>query len=487
MWQLLLIACSAPPPAAPPSLEIPLDPMLDRDAVTRVQTSRAWQASSTDPRAQDPASPDWFANDDRGHVLRTEGDRFVLVDREGPGVLLRLWSANPERGGDLVIAIDGQPVLTGPMKGLLGGTAGVPEPFAVVAAGGHTLRLPLAYRERLTVSMSENRGKGVYWIAQGLDWTGPVPPVHEGTLQSLMPEIERVGRGLETDASMAPTDVVEAELAPGGSESLALEGPGAVRQLTVSLQSPEAAMDVWLRASFDGVPSVEVPLGGLMGIGRGTQPYRDHWREATIEPAGTGVAGSPRVWTGTTRFVMPFGAEAALSVENRSASPQAVRLGVVVAPFEIGADTLRFRATHLDARFGTRPYRDLTLATWTGPGVLLADTLTVHNPVEDWWGGGDEKIWADGTLLRGTGTEDYYGFAWCSNEVWHGPFGGQARNDRSAFTTEMCDHSGGVVTASRARVLDVVPFERELRFDLGVRHRKDVEVRYEATVMGYTR
>ena len=38
------------------------------------------------------------------------------------------------------------------------------------------------------------------------------------------------------------------------------------------------------------------------------------------------------------------------------------------------------------------------------------------NPVEAWWGEGDEKVFVDGEKFPshfGTGTEDYYGYAWC--------------------------------------------------------------------------
>ena len=47
----------------------------------------------------------------------------------------------------------------------------------------------------------------------------------------------------------------------------------------------------------------------------------------------------------------------------------------------------------------TRPYSDWNYVTLKGRGVYVGDTLTIMNPVERWWGEGDEKIWVDGEVL----------------------------------------------------------------------------------------
>jgi hypothetical protein len=75
------------------------------------------------------------------------------------------------------------------------------------------------------------------------------------------------------------------------------------------------------------------------------------------------------------------------------------------------------------AEFGvpTRPMIDWNYLTAQGRGVFAGAAFAIDNPVKDWWGEGDEKIYVDGETFPshfGTGTEDYFGYAWC----WPGLF-----------------------------------------------------------------
>ena len=58
--------------------------------------------------------------------------------------------------------------------------------------------------------------------------------------------------------------------------------------------------------------------------------------------------------------------------------------------------------------------------------MYVGDCLTLFNTVYAWRGEGDEKIYVDGESFPshfGTGTEDYYGYAWCRPERFTGhPF-----------------------------------------------------------------
>jgi hypothetical protein len=118
-----------------------------------------------------------------------------------------------------------------------------------------------------------------------------------------------------------------------------------------------------------------------------------------------------------------------------------------------------------------------------GKGVLMGDTLSVVNPVPDWWGEGDEKIYVDGEAFPshfGTGTEDYYGYAWCSPEPFQAPFHSQVRCDGHTK-----GNNWGHTTVSRVRTLDAVPFTSNLRFDMEVWHWAECEVGYAATTYLY--
>lgn len=439
---LVAASCSWWTDPTPP----PTCPDADRRLWLQPTTAVPWQHSSTDPTARDPGTPAWFANDDRGHVLRESDEGFVLLEEDGPGLLTRLWSANPERGGVLTVVADGRTVLEGPMDALL-----AKGPLAGEVGGGFTLRRPIPYDRDLTVRMSENRGKGVYWVAQGL----------RGVRWAFDPQ--------EVDVRVRSFPAPS--LTHHATDRLVLEGPGLVTALEVRFEGPpDRARDLRLTGRFDGTTTVDVPLGGLFGSG--TAPaYQDLWR--SVERRGT-------TWVGRLLVPMPVAQHAELAVDGDGG----VGLAAAFMPGQVDTP-YRFAATHRHAVLPTRPRRDWTLGSWSGGGVLLGETLQVDNPVETWWGGGDEKIRVDGLLHRGTGTEDLFGLAWCNNdEVW-GPFGGQPHNARAAITEKTCDHSGGRAVLSRARFLDALPFRHSLVYELGVRHRDDTRVTYDATLFGY--
>jgi hypothetical protein len=118
----------------------------------------------------------------------------------------------------------------------------------------------------------------------------------------------------------------------------------------------------------------------------------------------------------------------------------------------------------------------------TGQGVYMGDTLCVNNPTTTWWGEGDEKIYFDGQQFPshfGTGTEDYYGYAWGTPEFFESPFHSQPLAEGP--------QSKGHVTNTRVRLLDGIPFTQDFRFDMEVWHWRPVNVAYAATTYWYGR
>ena len=80
----------------------------------------------------------------------------------------------------------------------------------------------------------------------------------------------------------------------------------------------------------------------------------------------------------------------------------------------------------------TRPFRDWTYCDLKGKGVFVGDMLSLINPVRAWWGEGDEKIFVDGETFPswfGTGSEDYYGYAWSDPKPFQHPYHNQTRCD----------------------------------------------------------
>jgi hypothetical protein len=113
----------------------------------------------------------------------------------------------------------------------------------------------------------------------------------------------------------------------------------------------------------------------------------------------------------------------------------------------------------------TRPFRDWNYADLHGAGALVGAAFSIVNPVRAWWGEGDEKIYVDDEAFPstfGTGTEDYFGYAWCSPAKFTHAYHAQPR----------CDGPGnyGLTAVNRWHILDRVPFERRLRFDMELWH-----------------
>ena len=117
------------------------------------------QFSSYDRASTTPDDPEgWFANGDYNQYLRVEErdgrKEHVMMDADGPGAIVRNWSANPK--GTLRLYLDGgeQPAWTIPLPDLLSGKVeGVPEPLAHVRSAGWNcylltadLRLPKLMR-----------------------------------------------------------------------------------------------------------------------------------------------------------------------------------------------------------------------------------------------------------------------------------------------------------------------------------------------------
>lgn len=74
-------------------------------------------------------------------------------------------------------------------------------------------------------------------------------------------------------------------------------------------------------------------------------------------------------------------------------------------------------------------------------------------PDDYWWGEGDEKFFVDGEKFPstfGTGSEDYFGFAWATPDRYDSAFQNQILNEKN---------SNGHISMSRFQIADNVPFQ----------------------------
>jgi hypothetical protein len=129
---------------------------------------------------------------------------------------------------------------------------------------------------------------------------------------------------------------------------------------------------------------------------------------------------------------------------------------------------------------GTGHHRDINFADIGGKGVYAGDAVSVFNTVEAWWGEGDEKIFVDGESFPpsiGTGTEDYYGYAWCRPELFSHPFIAQPSGSGNFHP--------GLTINMRYRVLDAIPFKSSISSNIELWHWLPAVINYALTTYWY--
>lgn len=437
--------------------------------VTRQFSS--YDRNSTDPAVQDEGN--WFANGDRGHVLRAEegawGTEHVLMDAAGPGAVVRFWSANANDGGVVRVYLDGaaEPAIDMPLSAMLGGMV---HPFLPPVSGirskGWNSFLPIPYAKHCKITVSRH---DIYYQINYRTYA-PDTAVETFSMDQVAGLADRLGAvmaGLSSPATLPLPEGVEVvpftiPLGPGQYEenAMAPEQPGAIcgLQMRVKSDDPETALrGCVMEISFDGNPvSVSAPLGDFFGTAPGANPHQSL-------PSGVLQDG-----TLYSRWLMPYQRTITVSLTNRSDIPVTLEGEMhVIRDRPWTDDTMYFHAKWRAVRdLPTRPMIDWNyLETGGGPGRFAGVMLHIANPVPQWWGEGDEKIYVDGEAFPshfGTGTEDYFGYAWCSNEPFTHAYHNQPR----------CDGPGnfGHTCVSRFHIMDDIPWTESFKFDMEMWH-----------------
>ena len=179
-----------------------------------------------------------------------------------------------------------------------------------------------------------------------------------------------------------------------------------------------------------------------------------------------------------------FAKRAVLVVSRAGSGAAELHGSVTVDAAAFDAASMLFHATWRPrAVIPTRPIHDWHIATLEGTGQQVGTLLDVENPPGvGWWGEGDEKIFVDGESfpsLFGTGTEDYFGYAWSTRETFAHAYHAQTRTAVDGFS--------GLFSMNRFLVLDPVPFEQSLRFNLEIWHWSDTSIAVDALLYWYAR
>lgn len=511
-----VLACAAtllgalPAFAAPATVTLPalLEEMADRDVVASLPAPAFTlkQSSSHDPRKTDPANADgWHSNNDHDNAIRTEvnegRNEWVIMDDKGPGAVTRYWTPLAEDRNNQIIRFyfDGSPTpaITAKLNDLFRGCGFVAPPFAFVAFNEHDLNcqidkprtgavgmagdlyLPIPYSKGCKITLdsvpfyyvinfrSYEAGTAVKTFTME-DFAAAKPLLQASATTLLDGHIATAATRHDKLPLLAAGEERSFDLPPG---------PAAIRELRVAIlpeQAPAALRSLVVQASFDGEATVWCPLSELFGAGVRLQPVRDWWRSV-------GADGQL-----SARWVMPYAKSAHLAIRNVGDHALAVSLSATPGKWAWDNRSMLFHANwHGQLAIPTQPRSDWNYLEAHGQGRYVGDTLTVYSPAKDWYGEGDERIYQDGAALPefiGTGTEDYYGYAWGMADFFSSPF-------ISMPQREVADHNNwlGYTTTSRVRPLDSIPFTSGLKHDMEIWHWATTKVDYAVGTFWYAR
>ncbi|WP_353620860.1 glycoside hydrolase family 172 protein [Rhodopirellula sp. JC639] len=491
------------------TIESLLREMSDRDAVARFPEVdfRLKQASSYNRASKTPDDPKgWFNNIDRNtsdkhhnfvRIEQNDGRKeWVVMEDKGPGAITRFWvpwrnQLQPGTNITIRFYFDGssQPAIEGNMFDLFQGKGLIPFPLAHESLRSAVSFFPIPYAKGCKVTMSDHPFFFQFTYRKYAEGTKvktftmqdfqAADPLIDQTCKSLLnPDAETQDKASKSDGKDSLSK--SAELRSGEEVALPLpQGVAAIRNLMVKLadySDPEVTRTVVLKITADGKDTVWCPIGDFFGSGIGLNPFQGWYRTVTADGGMT------------SRWVMPYRENATVSIINLGDSPVDVDLSVAVDDWQWDDRSLYFHAGWRGQYpVPTRPYSDWNYITAKGRGVYVGDTLTIMNPVERWWGEGDEKIFVDGEAfpsIFGTGTEDYYAYSWGgrSTDFYEHPFHAQTfshkynKLNRKPKIDEK--NTLGFSTETRTRALDTMPFAESLKLDMEVWSWTDCEMGY---------
>lgn len=437
----------------------------------------------------------WDANGDGHHVIRQEGNQSVLAEMKGPGCIWRIWSALAQEG-HVRIYLDGssEPAVDLPfIKYFTGDTAPFAYPMLSynldqMGCRGQNLYYPIPYQKSCKIVADEGWGRYYQFVYTTFAEGTEVPTFSAALAAENAAALAKVNEFLTSGQGTDPAGrrpgeeerIGTTSVGPGETSSvLELEGPRAISSIQAKLLSKPADREqemaafrqLAIRITWDGdsQPAVWCPLGDFFG----TAPGENHYRTLATGMTDDGYYAC---------WYMPFEKGARIELVNDGPSPHTVQFQIVHAPLNRAAAELgRFHLKwHRDAQpLPPDRWPDWMLLQTEGRGRFCGVMLHVWNPQGGWWGEGDEKFFVDGEKYPstfGTGSEDYFGYAWCHPGYFQRPFHAQS----------MTQGNRGHQSVLRWHVADNVPFQKSFEGTIEKYYRTEEKgTQYAATVAWY--
>lgn len=518
---ILVVSCFSCQKEQKVTLESLLIEMADRKEITYfpepVYSQK--QFSSYDRRSIHPDSADWFANRDCSSFIRveeTKGRReFVMVDVEGPGAISRIWvtfQSEEIKEGIMRFYFDNEttPRIEGPVAEVIGGTQLTGSPLSYESPAneqeayqhGSNLYLPIPYETHLKITYESPalnfEEVDIYgdlhtvWnpcffyninyrTYSGKTAVSSFSLAQLRNVETLIADVQKkLGEKIDLKGDSNLKDYFE--LAPGEEQTMHFFGDNKVIELLKLEMNNNNMLDqIDIELAFDGQTTVEMKLDEFFGTHKSFIPYKSRYLELTNEQELISA------------WPMPFKNKAELRLKNNSSLPVKFGIYASVNKYKWQDNSMYFHAqskSYKGAKTGDKEGRkpwDLNFIDLKGQGVFAGDCICIDNPVSrdvgwPWWGEGDEKIYIDGEEFPshfGTGTEDYYGYAWALPYRFSHPFIAQPIGEGNL--------NSGLAINLRQRSLDAIPFTKELKVDMELWHHTVTRLNYGVSTYFYKR
>ncbi len=495
----LLFACSTPDKIKNQVQKITLSSLLNEmtDFQKLMETPKpnykciqfsSYDRRSTDPKKKNPSG--WYANSDIGRYVRIETNKgrveYVMADVNGPGAIVRIWSAFPQ--GTIRVYLDNakEPEIEMPMYDMLYGESKFffPPIAGIYGMGGNSY-MPIPFAQRCKITSTT---KKVYYQVNCRVYKGNVN-VETFTLKNLKEKSELVKKinnslkspeKLQINPSDHNTTSATPLIKPGKSFKIPVNKNKKGNKIIYNFECKVVNGDLektlrgcLLEISFDDMkePAVQAPLGDFFGTAPGLNKYKSL-------PLGVLDDG-----TMYCHFLMPYKNKCSIKIINTTTNEVKLSYKILTMPSKWSKQSQYFCAKwKVWYNYKTRPISEFNLFECEGKGKYVGNMYQISNPVPNWWGEGDEKVYIDGEKfpsIFGTGTEDYYGYSYCWNALFMHAYHNQVRADGPGNFGHTC--------VSRFHFLDAFTFDKSIKFNLEMWHQVNTKVSVATTVYWYER
>lgn len=412
----------------------------------------------------------WDANGDgfggKGWI-RIEDGKLVLAEIEGPGCIWRTWSATPQ-DGNMRIYLDEneQPAVDLPFEDYFSGKVAPFNRSALVniLSQGKNNYTPIPFQKSCKIVADKDYGE-FHHFTYTLFPKGTKVPTFKMQLSD--EENAALDKANEILSNCGPDMIVNkysetvsqdynVKVKPSEKIIVAdIKGEQAIVAMQVKMDIPEdieaqreLARELALSIYWDGEdkPSVWTPLGDFFGTAPGINVYQSL------------PLGITEDYVLYSNWFMPFEKQALIEIKNDGEQMRELEFKITYAPLQRPAcEYARFHAKwHRNIYLPKEKERwiDWTMLVTEGKGRFCGVELQIWNPRGGWWGEGDEKFFVDGEKFPstyGTGSEDYFGYAWSDWNLFENCYHNQT----------YCDlYNKGQISVNRWHIMDNVPFQK---------------------------